>query len=203
MNYPALMHQADEPPVLIVFKPVLTYILRTLIWLVVSIGLGLLFGWLLAAGRYDYDLSTPPPKPAAPPQVKLEPVREVSFAEKLVACETASSKLLNEKGIHFGNNSTQLSPQDKVVVGEIILALTQCKGATLQIEGHTDNIGSAAKNLQLSKARAEAVAQVIREHGMNDFKYRIYGMGSEFPRATNDTPEGRQENRRIEIHLYQ
>ena len=65
--------------------------------------------------------------------------------------------------------------------------------------GHTDNTGSAEYNQDLSARRATAVAGVLLEQGVAPSRVRSFGRGEDEPVATNLTPEGRQQNRRVEI----
>jgi outer membrane protein OmpA-like peptidoglycan-associated protein len=71
--------------------------------------------------------------------------------------------------------------------------------STIQIIGHTDNSGSAAYNQDLSERRARAVANVLREGGVPNGRIVSFGRGEDQPIASNLTPEGRAQNRRVEI----
>ena len=71
----------------------------------------------------------------------------------------------------------------------------------LQISGHTDNIGDDQKNLILSKKRAEAVKNYLAVKGMNASKLYVLYFGETMPIASNDTSEGRQKNRRVEMKI--
>lgn len=70
---------------------------------------------------------------------------------------------------------------------------------TVQVIGHTDNTGSAAYNQDLSERRARAVTGILLEQGVSGSRLRAIGRGESQPIATNQTPEGRQQNRRVEI----
>lgn len=71
---------------------------------------------------------------------------------------------------------------------------------TLLIEGHTDNVGSADSNQTLSEKRAAAVRQyLIDTYGIDAARLTSQGFGASRPAASNDTPEGRQQNRRVEL----
>lgn len=76
------------------------------------------------------------------------------------------------------------------------------KHFSLKLAGHTDNTGSDALNMRLSKERAEAVKSYLVARGANATRIEAVGYGSTQPIATNDTPEGRQQNRRVEFTLY-
>lgn len=71
----------------------------------------------------------------------------------------------------------------------------------LKIEGHTDNVGSESNNLTLSKKRALSVKQFLMDRGIEDERLRTEWYGETKPIATNDTPEGRQQNRRVEMDI--
>ena len=69
------------------------------------------------------------------------------------------------------------------------------------VEGHTDNTGSAAYNQALSERRANSVVRVLTNAGVEPFRLRAVGRGESEPIATNQTPEGRQLNRRVDITI--
>ncbi len=71
--------------------------------------------------------------------------------------------------------------------------------STVQVVGHTDNSGSAAYNQDLSQRRAVSVANVLRESGVPNGRISAYGRGEDQPIASNLTPAGRAQNRRVEI----
>ncbi|MEQ9064442.1 MAG: DUF5723 family protein [Vicingaceae bacterium] len=71
----------------------------------------------------------------------------------------------------------------------------------LRLSGHTDNVGSEKENLILSKRRAEAVQTHLSEHGVEKSRIKVEFFGESQPIASNDTPEGRQKNRRVEMEI--
>jgi OmpA-OmpF porin, OOP family len=71
----------------------------------------------------------------------------------------------------------------------------------LHVEGHTDNKGKADHNKKLSLDRAQAVVDWLVKRGIEAKRLEAHGYGSERPKDTNDTAEGRQENRRVEFHI--
>ena len=83
-----------------------------------------------------------------------------------------------------------------------VAALLVQKNFSLKLAGHTDNSGSMARNLALSKDRAEAVKTYLVEHGANPSTIEATGYGPSQPIATNKTAEGRQDNRRVEFSLF-
>ncbi|RYE17568.1 MAG: OmpA family protein, partial [Sphingobacteriaceae bacterium] len=76
------------------------------------------------------------------------------------------------------------------------------KNFTLKLAGHTDNTGSAALNMKLSKDRAEAVRQYLVSKGANASRIESVGYGQTQPIATNKTAAGRQQNRRVVFTLF-
>ncbi|HKN30858.1 MAG TPA: OmpA family protein [Roseiarcus sp.] len=74
-------------------------------------------------------------------------------------------------------------------------------GHVLEIAGYTDSSGNPAKNVTLSQKRAEAVRDELIKDGVNPDMLVAKGYGSAHPIASNDTPEGRLRNRRIEFHI--
>ena len=70
---------------------------------------------------------------------------------------------------------------------------------TVNVIGHTDNTGAASYNQDLSQRRAQAVASVLINAGVAPQRIRSIGRGEDSPIASNLTPEGRQQNRRVEI----
>ena len=73
----------------------------------------------------------------------------------------------------------------------------------LRVEGHTDNQGPAAYNKQLSASRAASVVKWLTSHGIEKDRLTSEGLGMEKPIDTNDTPAGRQNNRRVEFHIVE
>ena len=71
------------------------------------------------------------------------------------------------------------------------------------IEGHTDNVGSAALNMRLSLSRAEAVKTYLTERGIDGERIIAKGYGLTQPVAPNTTPQGRQKNRRVEFTILE
>ena len=74
-----------------------------------------------------------------------------------------------------------------------------CPGVAIRIEGHTDSVGAAERNLLLSRARAEAVRAALIVRGVANERLRAEGLGQAQPRGDNATAQGRAENRRIEF----
>jgi OOP family OmpA-OmpF porin len=71
----------------------------------------------------------------------------------------------------------------------------------MEIAGHTDSTGPRDHNLDLSRRRARSVKKYLVDHGIDDKRLTTRGYGPDEPIASNDTPDGRAENRRIEFRI--
>lgn len=101
----------------------------------------------------------------------------------------------------FEYNQAELRSTARQRLRAVAEALRANPAAEIVIEGHTDSIGSDSFNAQLSQRRAEAVRQFLVDEGIPMHRIRAVGRGEEEPLADNDTPEGRANNRRVEIHF--
>ncbi len=99
--------------------------------------------------------------------------------------------------IEFGFNKATIQPEYANLFDNAIQILKLNPSMTIQIEGHTDSQGPAEYNLYLSKKRAQAVKDLLVENGISADRLSVKGFGESLPLATNDTPEGRAENRRV------
>ena len=98
--------------------------------------------------------------------------------------------------IYFPFNSFEMQPESKAVLDQLIDFLNENPSISIQIQGHTDNIGNDASNLKLSEQRAESVYQYLVEKGIEKIRLTYKGFGKSVPVASNDNEEGRAKNRR-------
>lgn len=104
------------------------------------------------------------------------------------------------QGIYFASGSDKVQPESTPTLVEIAEMLKAHPDLDLLIEGHTDNVGGAAANLSLSDRRAAAVRQIlISTYKIDGNRLTTMGFGDTVPVAPNTTPEGRQQNRRVEL----
>jgi outer membrane protein OmpA-like peptidoglycan-associated protein len=104
------------------------------------------------------------------------------------------------QGIYFDTGSARIRPESTPTLKEIGTMLQEHGDLRLTIEGHTDNVGSAAANQTLSESRANAVRTALMEnYGIDGGRLTGKGFGSSKPATSNDTTEGRQNNRRVEL----
>jgi outer membrane protein OmpA-like peptidoglycan-associated protein len=114
--------------------------------------------------------------------------------------ELAASGRVSTQGIYFDTGSDQIRPESSPTLKEISQMLAEHPELKLAIEGHTDNVGAAASNQTLSEKRAEAVRQaLITTYRIDGTRLTSSGLGSTKPAMPNETPEGRQANRRVEL----
>jgi outer membrane protein OmpA-like peptidoglycan-associated protein len=103
--------------------------------------------------------------------------------------------------IEFDTGSTTLTPQSRAQISNVARILSAYPDARVQIAGHTDNTGSETENLALSRGRAEAVADALRQNGAATANITAQGFGSQNPVADNSTEAGRARNRRVTLSV--
>ena len=108
-------------------------------------------------------------------------------------------KLVMPENVTFATNSATLSANARDALTAASKTLVQYPDTTLTINGHTDNTGSAAIHDPLSRNRAQSVASFLQSQGVAGSRLTTAGHGSRQPVASNATPEGRAQNRRVEI----
>lgn len=121
----------------------------------------------------------PPPPPPAPPAKR-----------KIVL-----------RGVNFDFDKSNIRPDARPVLDEAIRILQQEGGIAVIAEGHTDSVGTDAYNLRLSERRSAAVREYLVRGGISSSRIRTEGYGEARPVASNDTAEGRAQNRRVELRI--
>jgi len=101
--------------------------------------------------------------------------------------------------ILFATDSASLTGSLRSDLYALAANLNRYPGSTVNVVGHTDNVGTAAYNQDLSERRARAVASVLTDGGVSPYRIVAFGRGEDQPIATNLTAEGRRQNRRFEI----
>ena len=113
--------------------------------------------------------------------------------------DSARGLIVNMSGVLFDTGSYTLKPGAREKLAKISGILLAHPGLTLQIEGHTDSVGTDEFNQQLSERRADSVRDFLAENGVPASTITARGFGKTQPVATNDTADGRQRNRRVEL----
>lgn len=101
--------------------------------------------------------------------------------------------------ILFAVDSTHITPSLRSDLAVLTQNLINYPNSTIQIVGHTDNTGSADYNQLLSTERALAVSSILQQNGVPQFRIQSMGRGESQPIASNLTPEGRAQNRRVDV----
>ncbi len=110
-------------------------------------------------------------------------------------------KLVFENDVFFDFDKTELKPRSLEVLGEILERLKGNPKLVVRLAGHTDWTGPDAYNMDLSRRRAQVVAAWLRDHGIASDRITAQWFGETKPRASNETKQGRAQNRRTEIDL--
>lgn len=118
-------------------------------------------------------------------------VRIVNTGESLV--------VTMPQDILFATDSAVVNPGLRSDLGALARNLLNYPNSAVEVIGHTDNVGDAGYNLALSQRRAASVASVLFQNGVPSSRVVTIGRGESRPVASNLTPEGRQQNRRVEI----
>jgi outer membrane protein OmpA-like peptidoglycan-associated protein len=103
--------------------------------------------------------------------------------------------------ILFDVDSAALRPESRATLRDLAANFAQYPTNVIEVEGHTDSTGSDEHNMQLSQNRANSVREYLVNQGVTSRNVTARGYGESQPKASNNTPEGRQLNRRVEINI--
>jgi outer membrane protein OmpA-like peptidoglycan-associated protein len=120
--------------------------------------------------------------------------------------DTPIGATVNKKGcwalkgvLLFDFDSSTIKPEAHTVLDEVAIILEANPEIKGEIRGHADSTGAEEYNLQLSEKRAKAVEKYLEDKGLDPARFTSKGYGASQPIASNETEEGRQENRRVEL----
>ena len=109
---------------------------------------------------------------------------------------------LNMPGnLTFNTNSADIQSSFYDVLNSVASVLKEFKKTQVQVTGHTDSVGSDASNQALSQRRAQSVANYLISQSIAPQRFYVSGMGESQPIASNDSPQGREQNRRVEVQI--
>ncbi len=134
-------------------------------------------------------------------------VQEAKLREQLQGTGVSVTRegdnvILNMPGnVTFATNSADLNANFFSVLDSVVLVLNEYDKTLIEIVGHTDSTGAADFNQRLSERRAQSVATYLQSRELKTERMSILGMGKNQPIADNSMPEGRQQNRRVELTL--
>lgn len=147
--------------------------------------------------------------------VEYNPIGNVNVAPAAVSLEESFTALLNQAkadgeakelkleldNVLYSVGKAELKSESYATLNSLVALLTSNPAVKIEISGHTDNTGDAAKNLQLSEDRAHAVYDYLVGHSIEAGRLAYKGYGVTQPIASNDTDEGKKQNRRTEIKI--
>lgn len=105
------------------------------------------------------------------------------------------------ENVFFETNSYELKPASFTELDRLVKFMQRHKNLVIEIGGHTDNVGSAAHNKELSSQRAKSVKNYLIEHGISSKSIEAKGYGESKPIASNNNSEGKSKNRRVEFRV--
>lgn len=157
-------------------------------------------GFEFAFGAPRPEAAPPPPPPPPPPA----PAATAPAAPPPAASPAPPPRLVGEitlRGVHFATNKAQLTPESSAILDPIAASLKAYPDLRVEVQGHTDGRGTAAYNLKLSQARANAVRDYLIAQGVPPDELTAKGYGKTRPIADNRTAQGRARNRRVVLEV--
>ena len=150
----------------------------------------------------DFDFSKTGDIIVAVDSIQLKPVgnKMVDGTADDMSKQIASTGSVNLYGIYFDTNKTDVKPESKPTLDEVGKLLANDATLKLKVVGHTDNVGTAEYNNDLSMRRAQSVVQaLVTTYSVAAERLTPFGAGFTQPVASNDTEDGRAKNRRVEL----
>jgi OmpA-OmpF porin, OOP family len=132
--------------------------------------------------------------------VKIKQQEETS-AISAEACETRMSVISTTGAIYFKTGSSELDRASEPLLNSVADIANRCPAVKIEVNGHTDSVGSAGANKQLSEQRAHSVVAYLSQHGVAAQRVAAAGFGDTQPIAPNDSEVNRAKNRRIEFRV--
>jgi OOP family OmpA-OmpF porin len=117
------------------------------------------------------------------------------------ACETRLNVISKTGAIYFKTKSADLDRESEPLLESVADIANRCPSVNIEVEGHTDNVGSKSANQLLSEQRAKSVVDYLTRKGVDGARIQSAGYGDTRPVAPNDTEAGRAKNRRIEFKV--
>ncbi|HMN72792.1 MAG TPA: OmpA family protein [Rhodoblastus sp.] len=141
----------------------------------------------------------PAPEPAQPQSATPAPAPKRPLTAEEATCQKQMVDELAKNTIKFRTASDEIESESASTIASLADVLKGCPNVKVEIAGHTDNVGEAGMNKDLSRRRAESVVKALEGKGVAADRLSAAGYGDERPIAGNDTREGRAQNRRTEF----
>ncbi|NBW36476.1 MAG: type IX secretion system membrane protein PorP/SprF [Cytophagia bacterium] len=153
---------------------------------------------------FEFNQSTTPQGNTSSPAVTPSQPSDVDLIQKKIEdlAKVKSVEFELEKDFKFTFGRAELNQEAKVYLDELYVLLKNNPEYQLEIIGHTDNVGKHLANYHLSTARAQAVAQYLKQIGLAPDRVKYIGRGDTEPVAPNDTEENKAKNRRVEFIIF-
>ena len=117
------------------------------------------------------------------------------------ACENAFGRLMERNVINFATGDAAIAPSSRQTLNARPPSALRCDRFSIEVAGHTDNVGAREVNMELSRRRADAVAAYLAGQGVARWRLTARGYGPDRPRSSNATETGQAANRRIEFYV--
>jgi outer membrane protein OmpA-like peptidoglycan-associated protein len=140
---------------------------------------------------------------AAQEQAAKRKQEEETRAISVEECQTRFSVISTTGAIYFKTGSAELDKASEPLLNSVADIANRCPGVKIEVTGHTDSVGSAEANRQLSEHRARSVVSFLSQHGVVPARVTAAGFGNTRPVAHNDSEANRAKNRRIEFRVLQ
>ena len=111
-------------------------------------------------------------------------------------------KITFDSNVMFDVNKANVKDGFKTELNELAVILNKYDDTNIVLQGHTDSTGAEDYNMQLSEKRAYSVGNYLSTQNVNSARYAVEGFGESRPVASNDTAEGRSQNRRVEVAIW-
>ena len=128
-------------------------------------------------------------------------IDEVLPGAEVVRVGEGIKLVLNENAVRFDTNKSSLTAAAKANLDKLVPVFAEYPDTNITIYGYTDNTGKADYNLKLSGERASAVKNYLNSKGVSSSRFQVTGLGIADPIASNETVEGRSQNRRVEFAI--
>ncbi|MFT4096478.1 MAG: OmpA family protein [Rhodoblastus sp.] len=147
-----------------------------------------------------YGQDSPPATPGTPPAPQAAaPAPRRPLSQEEAVCQKQMVDELARNTIQFRTGSDEIRSESVTVIARLADVLKSCPKVKVEIAGHTDNVGEPESNKDLSLRRAQSVVRALETQGIAADRVSAAGYGEEQPVASNNTREGRAQNRRTEF----
>jgi OmpA-OmpF porin, OOP family len=150
----------------------------------------------------------PAPKPAPDPDTDGDGVldrndRCPGTARGTPVDSNGCPEIPNLTGVHFNHDKSEITSMGQSILDRAVSVLENNPHVGIKVVGHTDSQGADEYNQALSERRAESVQRYLAERGIDNSRMNTLGRGESTPVASNETKDGRAQNRRVDITAYQ